>query len=114
MAKGVAPCQDKIDKRLIISRIVFAINNIPSIDGFTLRKLQELLNTPEGGFGFTTTAQLIADMELILKYVPGTCGYSLLVLAELLEMSLPLAANGNNFAYSHSFAYSNNERNSFA
>ena len=105
---------NEIKKLHLEGIVLFAINNIPSIDVFTLRKLQELLNTPEGGFGFTTTAQLIADMELILKYVPGTCGYSLLVLAELLEMSLPLAANGNNFAYSHSFAYSNNERNSFA
>jgi len=91
MNKGVVPHKAKINKRLICSRITFAINNIPGVDAFTLRKLQELLSTPEGGFGFITLEQLIADMELILKYIPGACGYSLLTLAELIEGSLPPA-----------------------
>ena len=91
MKEGAIPGQTKIDKRLITSRIAFAINNIPGIDAFTLKKLQQLVNAPEGDFGLITIEQLVADMALVLKYIPGACGYSLLTLAELIEGSLPPA-----------------------
>jgi hypothetical protein len=80
----------KIDKKYITALTIFAINNIPDIDEFTLKKFLELMNTT-GSFGTITDEQLIEVMSLIMKYVPGTCIHSLCVLVDLLGIySLPL------------------------
>jgi hypothetical protein len=82
----------KIDKQHIEATILFAINHIPQVDGVTLEKFLELINAT-GNYGSITDRQLLHKMTVLVKYVPGSCRYSLLALAELLDVCLPVGAN---------------------
>ncbi len=86
----------KIDKKSVTAMTIFAINNIPDTDEFTLKKFLELMNTT-GSFGLITDRQIIEIMRLMMKYVPDTCGSSLLILIELLDVYLPLMEKNNDF-----------------
>ena len=79
----------KIDKKHVAAMATFAINNIPGADKFTLQKFLELMNTT-GSFGPITVEQLIQKMSFMLKYIPETCGRSLLILVELLDIYVPV------------------------
>ncbi len=75
-------------KKLHLSETVaFANSYIPGIDQSTLDKLVELVNA-NGAHGCINQVQLIQKMQMILKYIPGTCVHTLLVLVDLLEISL--------------------------
>ncbi|MBN1992626.1 MAG: hypothetical protein JW953_07950 [Anaerolineae bacterium] len=76
----------KIDKRHVEATVLFAINNIPQANAVT--PFLELVNAT-GNFGSISTEQLIHKMNLLKKYVPETCTYSLSALAELLNIYLP-------------------------
>jgi hypothetical protein len=82
----------KIDKRHVEATILFAINHIPQVDVVTLERFLELINAT-GNFGSITDKQLLQKMTILVKYVPGSCRYSLLALAELLDVCLPMGAN---------------------
>jgi len=80
---------NKIDKKHVTATVLFAINNIPNADRFTLNKFLELMNTG-GSFGLITTEQLLEIGRLMIKYVPGVCQESLQVVLELLGIHLNL------------------------
>jgi hypothetical protein len=80
----------KIDKKYVTAMTIFAKNNIPGTDEFTLNKFLELMNTT-GSFGTVTDEQLVETMRAMTKYIPGICTHSLGVLIELLQIYiLPL------------------------
>ena len=79
----------KIDKRHIEATILFAIQHIPETDVGTLERFLELIDAT-GSFGSITDRQLLQKMTVLVKYVPGSCRYSLLMLAELLGVCLPV------------------------
>ena len=79
----------RIEKKYISARIMFAMKNVPGVDQFTLNKLLELLNTT-GTFGWITARQLVNDMKLMIKYVPGTSIPTLLIFIDLIDVWLPL------------------------
>ena len=79
----------KIDKKHIATVIIFAIKYIPNTDAATLNIFLELVNLT-GSFGWITDQQLLAQIRLMMKYVPGTCGDSLLTMIELLDVCVPL------------------------
>ena len=89
MSNTVNVLGQEIDKRHVESTILFAMNNIPRADETTLEKFLELVNAT-GNFGSISGRQLIRKMDLLKKYVPQTCEYSLLALAELLGIHLPI------------------------
>jgi hypothetical protein len=62
------------------------------VDVVTLERFLELINAT-GNFGSITDKQLLQKMTMLVKYVPGSCRYSLLALAELLDVCLPMGAN---------------------
>ncbi len=74
-----------IKKLHIKSASIYAINNIPDVDENTLHRFLELINVT-GNFGTISTPELLDKMRLICKHIPGSCSYSLYVLAELLEI----------------------------
>jgi hypothetical protein len=74
----------KIDKRQITAMATFAMTNIPNTDEFTLKKFLELMNTT-GTYGMITCKQFKRTVELMKKYIPNTCDYSLNVLIDLLR-----------------------------
>ncbi|MBN1219343.1 MAG: hypothetical protein JXM69_10475 [Anaerolineae bacterium] len=75
--------EQKINKRDVEATVTFALNNIPQADEATLERFLELVNA-NGNFGPISHQQLAHKMNLLKKYVPETCEYSLLALAELL------------------------------
>jgi hypothetical protein len=79
----------KIDKQHVATAALFAIKYIPHADQPTLHKLLELVNTT-GSIGWITEPQLLAQMQLLLKYVPGICANSLLIVLDLLNVCVPL------------------------
>ena len=79
----------KIDKRHIEATILFAIQHVPETDVGTLERFLELIDAT-GSFGSITDTQLLQKMTVLVKYVPGSCRYSLLMLAELLGICLPV------------------------
>jgi len=81
----------KIDKKHIATAILFAVKHIPDTDKVTLHKFLELVNTT-GSIGWMSEQQLLAEMQLMLKRVPGTCQNSLLTVLELLDVCVPLHA----------------------
>lgn len=87
------PLVKTIKKQHVEAAILFAIDNIPGIDEDTLQKFLEFVNVT-GNFGSISQEELLEKMRLIRKYIPGSCGYSLLTLAELLEMDLPVSTGG--------------------
>lgn len=82
----------KIDKKHIATAILFAVKHIPHTDEVTLHKFLELVNTT-GSIGWMSEQQLLAEMQLMLKRVPGTCRDSLLTVLELLDICVPLHLN---------------------
>ena len=83
----IAPV-DSIKKLYVKTTVEFAINNIPGVDQDTLEKFLELVNAT-GNFGPISEAEIIEKMNLIMKYIPGACGRSLLTVAELLDIRFP-------------------------
>jgi len=86
----------EINKRDVAATVLFAINNIPHANEETLERFLELVNAT-GNFGPVSQRELIHKMILLKKYVPKTCNYSLLALAELLGIQL----TGYNFENNH-------------
>ena len=82
---------NKIKKLQVQATIEFAIANIPGADRNTLEKLSELINAT-GNFGPISEAEIIAKMNLILKYIPGASEWSLRAVAELLNIQFPQPA----------------------
>ena len=82
----------KIDKRHIEATILFAIQYIPQVDPGALERFLELVDA-SGSFGSITDRQLLQKMNAFLKYVPGSCRDSLLMLAELLGVCVPMEIN---------------------
>ena len=78
-----------INKRHIEAAVLFAIGHIPQVDAATLEKFLELVNI-NGNFGCLSNQQLLQKMTLLVKLVPTVCGPSLLTLAELLGICVPL------------------------
>lgn len=78
----------KIKKRHIEAAVLFAIDHIPQVDSNTLEKFLELIDI-NGNFGSVSDRQLLRTMSLLVKHVPSACGYSLLTLAELLDVCVP-------------------------
>lgn len=67
----------------------FAIKNIPQVNEVTLEKFVELVYT-DGNYGEITHEQLLSKMCLALKYIPQACAKTLLILADLLEIPVPI------------------------
>ena len=68
-------------KKLKLEEVVlFAINNIPQVDPTTLKQFLELTNAG-GTFGTISHQQILKKMRQVLKYVPGACVSSLVILA---------------------------------
>ena len=78
-----------INKRHIEAAVFFAISHVPQIDATTLEKFLELVNI-NGNFGTLSDQQLLQKMALLVKHVPNACGLSLLTLAELLGVCVPV------------------------
>jgi hypothetical protein len=81
------PANREINKRDVAATVLFAINNVPHTSEATLERFLELVNAT-GNFGPVSHRELIQKMILLKKYVPETCDYSLLTLAELLGIRL--------------------------
>ena len=77
----------EINKRDVAATVMFAINNIPHANDETLERFLELVNAT-GNFGPVSHRELIEKMILLKKFVPDTCDYSLLAVAELLGIAL--------------------------
>ena len=75
----------RIKKRHIEAAVLFAIDHIPQVDPNTLKKFLELIDI-NGNFGSVSDQQLVHTMSLLVKHIPSACGYSLLTLAELLDV----------------------------
>ncbi len=84
----------KIDKKHVATAALFAVKHIPHTDEATLYKLLELVNTT-GSFGWITGQQLVAEMQLLMKVVPGVSGQSLLAVLEVLNVCEPLYLGGS-------------------
>ena len=82
----------KIDKKHVTTAVLFAVKYMPHTDEATLHKFLELVNST-GSIGWMSEQQLLAEMQLLLKRVPGTCRDSLLTVLELLEVCVPLRFN---------------------
>ncbi|MCB0191455.1 MAG: hypothetical protein KDJ65_05880 [Anaerolineae bacterium] len=74
-----------IKKERVEAAVLFAAKNIPGVDENTLHKFLDFVNTTND-FGLITKHELLEKMRLIRKYIPSTCQYSLMMLAELLEL----------------------------
>ena len=88
MDYGTIAPERTVKKLYIKTTVEFAINNIPDIDEGTLEKFLELVNAT-GNFGPISEAEIIEKMNLIMKYIPGACGRSLLTVVELLDIRFP-------------------------
>ncbi|MEM7033746.1 MAG: hypothetical protein AAF629_29650 [Chloroflexota bacterium] len=80
--------QAHIKKRHIQDTAQFALESIPNIHRKTIELLLELVYA-EGTHGTISQERLIIKMRHILRYIPGSCTYSLTVLVDLLEIPLP-------------------------
>ena len=85
----------KIDKKHIAAVILHAIKHVPNTDEGTLKTLLKLINSTGSG-GWITDQQLLVQMRSMVKYVPGTCGDSLLIVIELLDICVPLNVRSSN------------------
>jgi hypothetical protein len=82
----------EIPKQHVEAAVAYAIKNIPDVDAWTLQKFLEYINVT-GKLGSISRDELQEKMRLIRKYLPSSCRYSLLMLAELLELSPAALAN---------------------
>ena len=64
---------------------MFAVNNIPHVDETTLKQFLELVNC-NGSFGSISHQQIVKKMNHMIKYIPGACANSLLIMLDLLEI----------------------------
>lgn len=87
MNKSMAPSMKELKKLQVSEAVSFAIDKIPEVDQKTLEKFLDLVNT-SGTFGTISREQIETKMQLTLKYIPNACQDSLLVLADLLEISV--------------------------
>ncbi len=78
----------EIKKLHLEAVVLFAINNIPRVDAATLKQFLELVNAG-GAFGSISHEQIVKKMDQVMKYIPGACGQSLLILMDLLEIAPP-------------------------
>lgn len=78
---------NQIKKQQVEAAALFAISNIPELDPTTTRRYLELVNATS--FDPISRDELCEKMRLLLKYVPSSCYFSLLILAELLDISAP-------------------------
>ena len=77
----------QIKKQQVEAAALFALSNIPEIDPTTTRRYLELVNATN--FDPISRDELREKMRLLLKYIPNSCYFSLLVMAELLDISAP-------------------------
>jgi hypothetical protein len=89
----IAPANE-IKKLHVKATVEFAIDNIPDVDQNTLEKFLELVNAT-GNFGPISEDEIIEKMNLIMKYIPGASGRSLLTVAELLDIRFPKPTTNN-------------------
>lgn len=80
--------RSKLSFQYIVGAADFAVKHVQGIDRKTMRWLVELVEVSGDG-GWITEGELLEKMRLLCKYIPGSCRYSMLVLAELLELNLP-------------------------
>lgn len=73
-----------ISKLQIEQTVFFVISHVPNVDSTTLDKFLALINAEKRhvSWGYK---ELIYKVQLVLKYVPDACPYSLKVLLDLLE-----------------------------
>lgn len=76
---------NEIKKLHLEGVVLFAINNIPEADSATLKQFLELANA-DGAFGSISHEQILRKMNQVLRYIPGACMQSLLILVDLLEI----------------------------
>jgi hypothetical protein len=93
-SKNITPPAN-IKKIHVEAAVAFAIENIPGTDTDTLQKLIELVNVT-GNFGAIPQAELLDKMHIIQKFIPNTCGFSLYILAELLDIGITQPATNSN------------------
>jgi len=76
-------------KKLHLEAVVlFALNNIPQVDSYTLKQFLELVNAG-GSFGTLSHEQILTKMNQVLNYIPNACANSMLILIDLLEINPP-------------------------
>ena len=78
-------------KRHVAAAIIFTINHIPHTDADTLQTLLELINI-DGNFGNISDQELTHKMMLLARLMPNVCRESLITVAEILGVGLPLNA----------------------
>ena len=76
----------EIKKLHVEAMVLFAINNIPQVDAATLKQFLELVNA-NGSFGSISHEQILRKMNQVARYIPGSCGNSLIILMDLLGIS---------------------------
>ena len=87
----------KIDKKHIAAMTLFAMRYVPNVDKTTLNRFLELVNLT-GSIGWITEQQLLGQVKLMIKYVPGTCENSLCTIIELLDVCVPLNIRSSQMA----------------
>ncbi len=75
----------QIKKLHLEAMVLFAINNVPQADSETLKRFLELVNA-NGSFGSISHDQILTKMNQVIKYIPGACANSLIILMDLLEI----------------------------
>ena len=100
MNSSVTSSRKELKKLQVSEAVAFAIAKIPDVDPTTLEKFLDLVNT-SGTFGTISHEQIRAKMQLTLKYIPDACSHSLLVLADLLEISVPPFQQFSNQTQTH-------------
>jgi hypothetical protein len=90
-AKKFWTVDEEISIRQVKAAVAFAIENIPAMDVWTLKKYLEYVNVA-GDDALVSKGELLEKMKLIRKHLPKSCRDSLLMLAELLELAPPAAA----------------------
>jgi hypothetical protein len=76
----------EVSKQQVETAVAYAIKNVPGVDAWTLQRFLEYVNVT-GKLGSISKDELLEKMRLLRKYLPSSCRYSLLMLAELLELS---------------------------
>jgi len=75
----------QISKLQIEEMVTFTIKNIPQCDPPTLKRFLELVNAG-GTFGSMSQEQVLRKMQQVVRYIPGACAQSLLILLDLLDL----------------------------
>lgn len=82
---------DEISKQQVEAAVAFAIDYVPGVDIWTLQKFLEYVTVTESD-SLVSKGELLEKMRLIRKHLPKSCRYSLLMMAELLELAPPAQA----------------------